>query len=54
MPRAHPKKTPASEPREPSGWRPLPPPRRNKPLLFLAAVLVLAWIAFLLFLALRA
>jgi hypothetical protein len=53
MPRPQPKKPPANEPLEPSRWRPLPPPRKNKPLLILAALLLLAWIGFLLFLALR-
>lgn len=33
-------------------WQPLPPPRKNQPLLAIAGVLVAAWIAFLLYLAL--
>jgi hypothetical protein len=38
---------------EPAGFPPLPPPRKNKPLLIAAAALVVFWIAFLLCLALH-
>ena len=38
---------------EPPHWKPLPPPRKNRPLLMLAGGLVAAWIGFLLYLALR-
>jgi hypothetical protein len=38
---------------EPPRWTPLAPPRKNRPLLMAAGVLVAAWIGFLLYLALR-
>jgi hypothetical protein len=42
-----------TEPVPPVDWRPLPPPRKNKPLLVAAGTLVVLWIAFLLCLALH-
>lgn len=35
-----------------SGWSPLPPPRKSRMLLAVSIILVLAWIGFLLYLAL--
>lgn len=52
MPRPR-NKPPAASAAEPNRWRPLLPPPKNKWLLLVAAALLLAWIAFLLYLALR-
>ena len=52
MPKPQSPKKPAPEQPEPSRWNPLPPPRKSKPLLAVACMLVAAWIAFLLYLAL--
>jgi hypothetical protein len=51
MPKAQPRHKPGPA-TEPPRWNPLPPPRQNRPLLVVASLLVAAWIAFLLYLAL--
>jgi hypothetical protein len=49
----HQPKKRTAEPAESTSLPPLPPPRKNKPLLLVAGVLVVAWIVFLLCLALH-